>query len=400
MAEKLKDYIKSRKSDPETWLPEKLGAPAKKRSRPATHIGKYTHPDANINASIQANLIHGPKGYLSSGNFATTLKDYAGSAEVIPFSKTVEAEMEDGRTVREHLQSESEALKSLCKTDNETFYAWQKAWEKQQEQSMKSEVTDRRLRQIYFPLGDGQYRIMTLLPCSILIWELKKRINDRVWQHETTETNKEKKNIPKCFFNQCYVKYGGAHPKNISFLNNENRGNAIKLTCMPPTLNRGYTLPTRNFFNLIRPNRSRRPTDGQTHLGQLFEALYQTLAFNPNTDWARRKKRGIICAIIEYGVILPAENIRENAPAGWSADDKYAALPQEQKAWLDPERGKDPVTQQDGRDWQEAVCRSIATFITTNLEKMMKYDPAKKSVPMDDAFVNEISDLAREYLNG
>ncbi|MCF8026074.1 MAG: type I-F CRISPR-associated protein Csy1, partial [Desulfobacteraceae bacterium] len=73
MAEKVSDYIKSKKSDPETWLPEKLGAPAKKRSRPATHIGKYTHPDADINASIQVNLIHGIKGYLVSGNFATTL---------------------------------------------------------------------------------------------------------------------------------------------------------------------------------------------------------------------------------------------------------------------------------------------------------------------------------------
>ena len=400
MTEKLTDYIKSDKGDSETWLPAKLGAPATQKMRPATHIGKYTHPDVDKSISIQAVCSPGTKGYLCSGSFATELVDYAGSAAFLPYARTMEAEMEDGRPVREHLKEESHHLKNICKADDQALDGWRKAWEEQQEESRDCGATDRRLKQVYFPLGGDQYRIMTLLPCSILIWELKARLNKRQWKEKSSDS--DEKRIRTAFFSQCKTKYGGAHPKNISFLNSkkENRGNAIKLTCTPPAMSRKYTLPTRNFFNLIRPYRSSRPAGGQTHLWQLFEALYQTLAFDPNTDWARKKKRGIVCAIIEYGVILPAENIRENAPAGWSADDKYSALPHEQKAWLDPGRGNDQHSEPDGKDWQEAVSRSIARFIITNLEKMMKYDPAKKSISMDDAFVNEISDLAREYLNG
>jgi len=397
MAGKVSDYIKSKKSDPETWLPEKLGAPAAQKMRPATHIGKYTHPYVEKDVSIQAYSTSGLKGYLCSGNFTTRLQDYVGNAAVIPFSKTMESEMEDGRPVREHLQEGSHPLKSICKTDDQSLHSWRKAWEDQQEQSRNSGATDRRLKQVYYPLGGDQYRLMSLLPCSVLIWELKTRLNTRQWQEKS---DSDAKSTRTAFFNQCQSRYGGTKPQNVSFLNSENGGRAVKLICFPPAMNRKYTLPTRNFFNLIRPNRPRRPTGGQTYLWQLFEALYQTLAFDPNTDWARRKKRGIVCAIIEHGVILPAENIRENAPAGWSANDKYSALPQEQKAWLDPDRPKDPDKKPAGKDWQEAVSRSIARFITTNFEKMMKYDPAKKSISMDDAFVNEISDLAREYLNG
>ena len=397
MAKKLVEYIKSEKGNPETWLPKKLGAPASQKMRPATHIGKYTHPDVDKSISIQVFGSHAPKGYLCSGNFTTEIHDYAGSAAFLPYAKTMEAEMEDGRPVREHLQEGSHPLKSISKADDQTLHAWQNVWEEQQEQSKVCGATDRRLKQVYFPLGDDQYRLLSLLPCAILIWELKARLNKRQWQEKSDLGGKS---IRKAFFNQCQSEYGGTKPWNVSFLNSENGGSAVKLTCTPPAMSRKYTLPTRNFFNLIRPYRSRRPTGGQTHLWELLEALYQTLAFDPNTDWARRKKRGILCAIIEHGVILPAENIRENAPPGWSADDKYSALPQEQKDWLDPGRGRDTDAESGHKDWQKAVSGRIATFITTNLEKMMKFDPAKKAIVVDDAFVNEISDLAREYLNG
>lgn len=397
MTEKLIDYIiKTKKSDPETWLPEKLGAPDNKKMRPATHIGKYTHPYMDKHVSIMAPSTPRPKGYLCSGNFTTSLQDYAGSASELPYSKTMEAEMEDGRPLREHLQEGSHLLKRICNVDDQTLHAWRKEWGREQEQSRDTRITDRRLKQIYFPLGGDQYQLLSLLPCSVLIWELKARLNSRRWQEKS---NSDTKKSPTAFFNQCQARYGGTKPQNVSFLNSENGGRAVKLICSPPALNRKYRLPTRNFFNLVRPNRFQRSTDGQVHLWQLFESLYQTLAFDPNTDWARRKKRGIVRAIIERGIILPAENIRANAPVGWSMNDKYSGIPQEQKSWLDPDCPKEP-DETICEDWQRAISRSIATFITIYLEKTIKSDPTKKAISMDDVFANEIVGVAREYLHG
>lgn len=399
MAEKLVEYIKSEKGEPEKWLAEKLGAPAQKRMRPATHVGKYTHPYVKKEQSLQAAWLPGPEGYLCSGNFSTEFQDYAGSSAFLPYSKTIEAVMDDGRPVRKHLQEGSEALKRLGKADNQTIEQWRKALEEDMKESRHCNASDHRLKQIYFPLGNNQYRLMTLLPCSLLIWELKKRISGRVWPPEEIKPNGTEKKSPKAFFDQCGSDYGGTKSQNISFLNNENGGRARRLTCLPPTLDRTYSLPIRNFFNLVTPSRRGRP-DQQNNMHQLFEALYKTLAYDPNTDWARKKKKGILRAIIEYGIILPAENIRENAPAGWSTDEKYSGLPKNQKAWLDPGRQRETDAEIAGREWKDAIARDIALLVTRNLQKTIKQDPKEKDIVMDDAFHSEISELAKEYLDG
>lgn len=132
----------------------------------------------------------------------------------------------------------------------------------------------------------------------------------------------------------------------------------------------------------------------------MFQSLYDTLHNDPNTLWARKKKRGILRAIIERGVVMPAENIRENATPGWSKQEKYSSLPAAQKTWLDPLAISGFDQGEIIEDWQEEIAQQIARFIRSHFEKMVRFDPQKTHVIIDEAFFKEVSSLAKEYLDG
>ncbi len=395
MSQTLEEFAKNKNMEPGELLRKNLGREPKNMMRPATHVGKYTHPGIAEGLVVSAPDYNGSDGYVCFGNFVSNLKDYVGNAAKMPHSKTMEAVMQDSRTVREHLSECSINLMHIASVDKGEVKRWKEVAAQVEDQSRKISHSDFKLKQIYFPLHIGEYHLMTLLPCSVLIWELKSRINAREWDARS-EDGKER-NVRIAFVDYWIRKYGGTKPQNVSHLNSENGGNARVLTCQPPTLKQDYQLPRRNFFNQIKVYVPRNPREAQRGIGQLFQSLYDTLLNDSNALWVRKKKRGILRAIIERGIIMPAENIREKAPSGWSKEEKYSSLPAAQKAWLDPS-GSDESGQSD--DWQERIALQISRFIRTNFEKMIRFDPQKKQVIFDEAFSREISDLAKEYLDG
>jgi CRISPR-associated protein Csy1 len=400
MSQTLEDFAEQKNMKPGELLTKYLGAEQKDMMRPATHVGKYTHPGVAENLVIAAPEFKVGVGYICFGNFVSKLKDYVGNAAKMPHAKTMEAIMQDGRTVREHLFEISHELKqNVPDVDEEEIKKWNENFYDLEQQSKVCSFSDFKLKQIYFPLDGGKYQLLTLLPCPPLIWELKSRINSREW--ETREENGKEYNVRISFIDQWVKKYGGEQPQNISFLNNLNRRTSARvLTCLPPTLRQNYQLPRRNFFNQIKIFLPRSPDEAQRGIGQLFQSLYDTLHNDPNTLWVRRKKRGILRAIIERGIIMSAEKIRENAMPGWSKQEKYSSLPAAQKAWLDPLGGMEPDQGQDQEDWQEEIAQQISRFIRSHFEKMVRFDQQKSHIVFDEAFSKEVSALAKEYLDG
>ncbi len=397
MSQSLEDYAKEKKIKPGQLLRKNLGREQKEMMRPATHIGKYTHPQAEDSMSILCENTACKSGYVCFGNFKTNLHDYVGNAAYLPHSKTLEALMEDGKTVREHLVEQSAELKSVAAVNEEDLSKWKNKFQDKEKQAKSCIQSNFKLKQIYFPLENHEYRLMTLLPCSLLVWELKSRARDREWE---TRTEKGKEiNTPKAFIEQWIRKYGGTKTQNVGHLNNENGGNARVLTCLPPNFKQDYQLPQKNFFNQIKIYIPKNSREAQRGVWQLFQSLYNTLQSDPNALWARRKKRGILRSIIERGIIMPAENIRENASPGWSNDGKYSSLPAAQKAWLDPYAPFEEEQRDKQKDWPEEIALQISRFIRSNFERMVRFDQQKKQMVFDEAFSKEISDLAKEYLD-
>jgi CRISPR-associated protein Csy1 len=357
-------------------------------------VGKYTHPNTKV--SILAKQSDIKPGYLYFSSFESDLRDYnADNAANIPYPKTLEALMPDGKTVREHLESNSLELKALADVDPKEFESWRTDFEKYKKESTQSDHTEEKIKQIFFPKDDGEYALLSLIPCSILIWELKNRVGNREW--EVRNCDEKSKNVRKSFIKKIQYKYGGTKPQNISFINSEKGGNAIKLKSFPPFFERKYKLPIKNFFNQLRVYIPRNNKTSGTFIWQLFDSLYRTLVSDPNALWARKKKQGILRAIIEHGVIAPAEDIRMNSDPGWSRKKAYASLPVAQKKWLDPEGHNEPA--EDILAWQDIIAKQIARYIQSTFEKTIKFDSHKQNIPFDEAFFNEVAQIAREYLD-
>ena len=303
----------------------------------------------------------------------------------------------DERTVKEHLIAGSAELKQIAAIDEDEFEKWRTNFQEKEKQGQISTHSDFKLKQVFFPLEDGDYRLITLLPCSLLIWEVTYRINAREWEVKEDNGN-EKANAPISFIDNWKRNYGGDRPQNVSHLNS--KVGARILPCLPPTFEQDYRLPKRNFFNQLKVYIPRNPRDTHKGIIQLFQSLYNNLLYDPNSLWARKKKRGILQSIIERGIIMHAENIRENAPAGWSKEEKYSSLPTSQKVWLDPYASTDFELVASQEDWQEEIAAQISRYIRSTFEKMIASDPQKRKIILDDALLREISGLAKEYLDG
>lgn len=389
------EMVCSKKNSPGNLLALAVESFENDRLKPATHIGTYSHPDVKIGVFHEAGPV--ANGYLCSGNFRSSLYDYnlVRGAAFIPHAKILEAKMSDGKPVREHWEKRTELF---CKTFAGVDVQLENAYCEILKQSKDCGRSDHQIKQIYFPLEDGKYRLFSLLPCSILMWELKQRLQSRQWRQEKKKSKTSNKRV--AFFECAQRKFGGTKPQNISFLNSENGGNAYLLTSLPPSLNRKYRLPTRNFFSLIRVYRRKKFSSENSTLVALFDLLHKTMVHDPNTVWSRKKKRGIIGAIIEHGVILKAESIRQNAPPGWSLEENYQKLPEEQKIWLDPGRSRETFEDTFLFDkWPDQIAGQIARFVASTFQRLAKSSDIRQQIVLDDPFINEIKKTARRYLD-
>ena len=381
-----------KKYRPEIWLNKILTSPS--RYKIVTHVGKFTHPDCKV--WIAASPKHCFKEYLCTGSFTTSIHEIQTSNNA---ADRQEVDTLLGRMpyanqhmdIIDHIKNKSFELKNVLKIHGDEYdEICEKFINHLKQCSEQIPDSDSRLKQVYFPVGKCQYRLLSLLPSPLLIAEISKRYNERKWRQTSSGSE-------QILFIDCVGKqYGYKNPQNISPLN---KGTAQVLKCFPPSLNRTYRLPKKNFFTNINVYRPRRPESGEKGHFQLFESLHNTLTKDPNTLWARRKKKGLYRAIIEYCVIVRAESIRENAPSGWTMNEMYSKLSVFQKRWLDPGRWRESEPGIDEpRNWQDEIARQISYFVRNNYKRLISSLPGEQPIEFSDAALEEIKEIAKEYV--
>src|SRR5690606_24973529 len=76
----------------------------------ATHPGKFSHPSAQASAVI-ASCEAASDGYLRTGNVRYEL-DVFGNAAAMDVYKFLTVQLEDGRTVQEHLEADTDQIRA------------------------------------------------------------------------------------------------------------------------------------------------------------------------------------------------------------------------------------------------------------------------------------------------
>lgn len=339
------------------WIPD--AAKRAKQLSLATHVCKYSHPDAKASPIIFKNNFKN-NGYLHSGNVICELDAFGNAAAADVFDFLLYA-MSDGRTILEHLESDSDEIqcelslfKEKYKNLKEDFLEIKKG-----DQEKKS---DERVKQVYFPIGDKYHLLSVLTPSGILSVLRNKIIEMREEARYFKEKSNEKygENFDE-LYDLTEIGFGGANPINIGILNNRRNGKAYLLSSRPPIVSqKEVTRPRYDFFNNTLQTKKFR---------EEFQYLHVLFKNDRNNLELRNKIRTTLNVIVDK-VISSVYKLRE-LDKGWSSVDSYSQLPMAQKIWLDDAHTE---LRENNSAWIDEISLSFARWIIHAYESVLKYN--------------------------
>ncbi|MDM1758217.1 MULTISPECIES: type I-F CRISPR-associated protein Csy1 [unclassified Acinetobacter] len=371
----LKDRLKKAKDDAEIaelqqqandkfhlkeWLPD--AAKRVVQLSMVSHPSKFSHPSAKT-SSIIAPVSASKDGYLRTGNVDYPL-DVFGNAAAMDVYKFLCLSLSNELSVLDGFEQDDQKLKKLIQQSSLDFETLKNNFLiiKQNDTTSK---TDHLIKQVYFPIAQDEYHLLSILTPSGLITRLKQKI-DLMRFSEQTKLAKEnrKKNEHDAegyadIFDLTVTAYGGTQPQNVSVLNSQNAGRAYLLSSCPPTLEkRAIRLPKTDFFTqcLYRKNYQ-----------ESFVQLHKFMQLDINNNAIRTAIRNIIGFVIDQ-ILLQAFKIRETYPEAWSDQDYYVSLPKLQRIWLDQQYQNE---RENDAEWRDEISQNIARWILRSYEKVI-----------------------------
>lgn len=374
------------------WLPN-----AAKRAGQmsiSTHPCTFSHPSARKNKNGYASAVIASSeskndGFLRTGNVAVAA-DALGNAAALDVYKFLTLITDDGQSVLQHLEQDSElaqALLTLPNADEEHSYQAVKQGFLAMSATDDEVITSSKIKQVYFPIakqqGETEYHQLSLLTASGIVFELRQRLDKmRFGEEIKLARDKKKANDYHDGFREIYdlttIGYGGTKPQNISVLNNQNGGKAHLLLCAPPALkNRDIHFPKADFFQQ------------SVHYFQCKEQFHQLHSLYKHKDsnmHIRADRDELYQQIIDH-LIEKVWQVR--AIASEQYIESASQLSKAQTTWLCPQ-GK--TLRETTDDWQDEIVQSITTYLFHGYEKVL----GKKAIKLGLAERRHMEKIAEE----
>ncbi|EPZ4992549.1 type I-F CRISPR-associated protein Csy1 [Vibrio cholerae] len=337
----------------DNWLPD-----AAKRAGQisvASHPCTFSHPSARKNkngyvSSIIAKNKPRIDGFLRSGNVSVE-PDALGNAAALDVYKFLSLEMSDQRSLLVHIEQESELARQLLDIPSCEYQALRDGFLKMVDSDQAS-VSSSKIKQVYFPIADGEYHLLSLLTHSGHLFELRKRLDalrfgDAVKEaRECKKTNHFHPEGYQEIFGLTTIGFGGTKPQNISVLNNQNAGKAHLLASIPPELTpRDIRLPKTDFFK--ESFTARQAKEVLESLHRLFQIDYNNINLRDGRDYRIQQYVDLVIEKMwQVRLFLEAYS-----------GELSSALPLEQKIWLYPDFAEQ---RQQEDEWLDKIIRHIA----------------------------------------
>ncbi|MBE4605257.1 type I-F CRISPR-associated protein Csy1 [Vibrio navarrensis] len=337
----------------DNWLPD-----AAKRAGQisvASHPCTFSHPSARKNkngyvSSIIAKNKPRIDGFLRSGNVSVE-PDALGNAAALDVYKFLSLEMSDQRSLLVHIEQESELARQLLDIPSCEFQTLRDGFLKMVDSDQAS-VSSSKIKQVYFPIADGDYHLLSLLTHSGHLFELRKRLDalrfgDAVKEaRECKKTNHFHPAGYQEIFGLTTIGFGGTKPQNISVLNNQNAGKAHLLASIPPELTpRDIRLPRTDFFK--ESFTAWQAKEVLEALHRLFLTDYNNINLRDGRDYHIQQYVDLVIEKM-WQVRLFLEDY---------SGELSSALPLEQQIWLYPEFTEQ---RQHEDEWLNKITRHIA----------------------------------------
>ena len=328
----------------------------------ASHVGKFTNPDIKTTVCSHSKKV---AGYVTTGGSTCSLDiltpaQYLGSASLLlspvtPDKNVLEAVITRDKEPEKELELLSLPIEKLQKKVQEMLEDSQK----------EPEATDTHLRQVYFPIAEGEYHLLSVMPSSCLALEMYQRIR-AINGHKINCYDKKSENYGKpCeeVTGLTMIGFGGSKPLNISALNSRCGGKTYLLSSLPPSLPaRKIRLPKSDFFR------------ESIWYKQQSSALYRLHAYmkqDRNTIEIRQAIHDLVDEMIS-AVLFAAYQIRAEK-IGWNEEEAYSQLPTAQKIWLDDAYAEE----RKETSWADDISSSFARWVIRSYEKLLGEDAIK-----------------------
>ncbi|WP_407274016.1 type I-F CRISPR-associated protein Csy1 [Dickeya ananatis] len=331
-----------------------------------THALKFTHSDAR-GSSVFSTEPATATDVLSTASLAQPAIDAVGNAAALDVAKLLQTEHQGDSLVAALQRSDHRALEALAENP-EQLTQWLAGFG--QVLSDKQPSSHKLAKQIYFPVGDGEYHLLSPLYSSSLSQALDQRLNLARFGEQAKAIREARRQ--KRWHDEVDVSYpgiavqnmGGTKPQNISALNSARSGRSYLLNCAPPQWRSQIKLPLEHD-TIFRNNGE---VDALTYVDRrdMRQFLLSVKDVENNRD-IRNQRRRYLDQLIDtlFGYVATVQNLR---PAGWSKDSRLNVPLQ---LWLDPFRCRQDDAfcyAREGGDWKEQVAREFGLWLNARLQ--------------------------------
>lgn len=353
--------------EPETWLAD--AARRVTQIQQVTHAIKYIHPDARGSNLFSTGNVHAGELLVGTHLLGDQLiPDVVGNAAALDVYKFLRLDL-GGRTVLDLSLTGDSRLREAFSTDSEKADAWMQAFAGLMEP--KGKLSSHALaKQIYWPLGSGQYHLLAPLFPSSLVTHVWATMRDHRFSESAKAAREARRNRDSWphgyhdYLNVVVQKFGGTKPQNISQLNSERYGENHLLPSVPPNW-KSEEIKAPLFTDSVFKSSFPRRLPVREAVDALKSYLQRVAGINnlPVRKGRARRVQVVFDELLQY-----AAEIWELEP-GWSADPN-CSLNMEEQCWLDPGRAQVDETFasvcQMG-DWRDAVCQRFANWLNARL---------------------------------
>lgn len=366
-----------------------------------THALKFTHSDAKGSSIFSTNGASAPD-VLSTATLAQPAIDAVGNAAALDVAKLLQTEYQGDSLVAALRRSDQRALEALAESP-EQLAQWLDRF--RQVFTDKQPSSHKLAKQIYFPIGDGEYHLLSLLYSSSLAQALYERIaavrfGDEAKAIRQAQKDNQWHDRPLVSYpNLAVQNMGGTKPQNISALNSARSGRSWLLSCAPPQWQE-VTQPPQQHKSIFR---ERGEADYHTHFARvrMQQFLLSVKAVENNRDTRRQRLRYLDQLIDQlFFYVISVQNL---LPAEWSAESQ---LKRSQHLWLNPARGLTDTVfrrEREAGDWQQEVAYDFGRWLNQRLqhEKLIFGETERREWSTAALFkrrMREIESLLKEEL--
>lgn len=302
-------------------------------------------------------------------------------------------ELEDGKSVYEHLLADDDFIKEDVEKLGADYDVFRESLLKMGV-SPKIQASSKNLKQVFFPIEDGEYHLLTVLPPSCVMQTVHEKVKERrnaffeqmkerkKAEHDTDAANEDKdtKEDVGLFINGVIIRYGSSKPVNIASINNNRMsGYSTMLLAKPPSVGKHKVRHPKNSFfkECLRVKKD---------FSYLFKTLHKLYSTQYNNKEIRDTLRDVEANIIER-VLMRVYPLREES-VGWSEETNLSLV---EKIWLDDKYKE----LREGKEWQHDIAERFASWMIDTYFYLHK----ESSVSLEEGEFNALRKEIEEFVH-